>query len=75
MGRKESHNILDLMARIKIVKGENFVTIENTKSLTNQELIQLIPYMMDQSFIKTCNNVNVLVDSKCSKEVDSLLKE
>ncbi|WP_226673437.1 GNAT family N-acetyltransferase [Rossellomorea aquimaris] len=73
--RKKSHNISDLMARIHIVKGKNFVTIENTKTLTNLELLELIPYMMDQSFIKTCGNVNILVDCQCSKEVVSLLKE
>ena len=65
----------DLMARIKMVRGENFITIENTKNLTNQELIQLIPYLMRKSSIKTCKNVHILVDSQCSKEVASLLKE
>ncbi|UXH44022.1 GNAT family N-acetyltransferase [Rossellomorea vietnamensis] len=65
----------DLMARIKLIKGENFVTVENTKNLTDQELIQLIPYLMRESSINTCKNVNILVDSQCSKEVDSLLKE
>ncbi|MCA1057642.1 GNAT family N-acetyltransferase [Rossellomorea aquimaris] len=75
MRRKEFHNLSDLMERVKFVRGENFVTIENTKSLSNQELIELIPYMMGQSFIKTCESVNILVDSQSSEEVDSLLKE
>ncbi|WP_061809451.1 hypothetical protein [Rossellomorea vietnamensis] len=65
----------DLMARIKMIKGENFVTVENTKNLTDQELIQLLPYLMRKSSVKTCKNVNILVDSQCSKEVVSLLKE
>jgi hypothetical protein len=65
----------DLMARIKMIKGENFVTVENTKNLTDQELIKLLPYLMRKSSIKTCKNVNILVDSQCSKEVVSLLKE
>ncbi|PFA69199.1 hypothetical protein CN378_04810 [Bacillus sp. AFS015802] len=75
MQRKKSHNTSNLMAKIKIVKGANFVTIEHTKSLTNLELLELIPYMMDQPFIKTTEIVNILVDGQCSKEVDSLLKE
>jgi hypothetical protein len=39
---KKSQSNSNLLARIKIVKGENFVTIEDTKSLANQELIELI---------------------------------
>jgi hypothetical protein len=72
---KKSHNISALMARIKLVKGENFVTIENTQNLTDQELIALIPQLMKQSIIKAVRNVNILVDSKFSKKATSLLGE
>lgn len=72
---KKSQSNSNLLARIKIVKGENFVTIEDTKSLADQELIELITYLMGQSFIKNCKNVNILVNSKFNKEVDFLLIE
>ncbi|MCA1063728.1 GNAT family N-acetyltransferase [Rossellomorea sp. AcN35-11] len=75
MGRKESLNITDLMARLKMVKGENFITIENTTSLTNPELIELIPCIMEKPFIKSCKNVNILVDSEINQEVVSLLTD
>ncbi len=75
MDRKKSYNASELMAKIKLVKGENFVTIEHTKSLTDQELIDLIPYLMNQSFIKASKNVNILVDRKFSKETATLLSE
>lgn len=75
MMRNKPYNLSELLAKVKIVKGENFVTIENTKTLTNSELLELIPYMMDQPFIKTCENVNILVDHQCSKEIFTLLQE
>ncbi|MFL8937171.1 GNAT family N-acetyltransferase [Rossellomorea oryzaecorticis] len=75
MDRKQSHNVSDLMAKIKLVKGENIVTIEHTSSLTDQELMELIPYLMKQPFIQTSKNVNILVDRKFSKETATLLKE
>ncbi|MCM3124502.1 MULTISPECIES: GNAT family N-acetyltransferase [unclassified Mesobacillus] len=72
---KKSQSNSNLLERIKIVKGENFVTIEDTKSLANQELIELITYLMGQSFIKNCKNVNILVNSKFNTEVDFTLIE
>lgn len=62
-----------LLEKVKIVKGDSYVTIEDTKNLSNQELIDLLTDLMDQSFIKTAKNVSILVDSKFNKEIDSLL--
>src|SRR5699024_44732 len=53
----------------------NFVTIEDTKNLTNQELMKFIRYLRDQPFIKTAKNVNILVYSKFNNEVELLLKK
>jgi hypothetical protein len=64
-----------LLETIKLVKGESFVTIEDTKLLTNKEFIDLLPYLMDQPYIKTTKNVNILVDCKFTNEVDMLLEE
>ncbi|OAT81894.1 hypothetical protein A6P54_10290 [Bacillus sp. MKU004] len=75
MDRKQSHNVSDLMAKIKLVKGENFVTIEHTSSLTDRELMELIPYLIKQPFIQTSKNVNILVDRNVSKKAASLLEE
>jgi hypothetical protein len=64
-----------LLEKIKIVKGESFVTIEDTKLLTDKEFIDLISYLMNQTYINTAKNVNILVDCKFNNEVDLLLKE
>jgi uncharacterized protein YehS (DUF1456 family) len=64
-----------LLEKIKIIKGEGFVTIEDTKLLTDKEFIDLISYLMNQTYINTAKNVNILVDCKFNNEVDLLLKE
>lgn len=64
-----------LLEKIKIIKGESFVTIEDTNHLTDKEFIDLIPFLMDQPYVKTAKNVNILVDWKFNNEVDLLLKE
>jgi hypothetical protein len=64
-----------LLEKIKIIKGEGFVTIEDTKLLTDKEFINLISYLMNQPYINKAKNVNILVDCKFNNEVDMLLKE
>jgi hypothetical protein len=73
MGIKDTQHNSGLLEKVKIVKGDSFVTIEDTKNLTNQELMELITYLMGQSFIKNTKHVNFLVDSKVNKEIESLL--
>ncbi|GGK08489.1 N-acetyltransferase [Lentibacillus kapialis] len=74
MGTESKHKTA-LLEKIKIVKGDNFVTIEDTKNLTNQELMELVTYLRDQPSIKTAKNINILVNSKFNKEVESLLQK
>jgi hypothetical protein len=64
-----------LLEKIKIIKGEGFITIEDTNHLTNKEFNDLIPFLMDLPYVKTAKNVNILVDCKFNNEVDILLKE
>lgn len=59
--------------KVKVVKGENFVTIEDTKNLTEHEFISLVTDLMNQSAIKNTKNVNILVESKFSEKVDLVL--
>lgn len=61
--------------KIKIVRGFNFVTIEDTKNLTNEELVELLTNLMEGSSIEAVPIVTILIDSHCSHAVHSLLKE
>ncbi|SDK36105.1 GNAT family N-acetyltransferase [Sediminibacillus albus] len=74
MELEESQNKPDLYKKIKIVKGEGFITIEDTKKLTNQELMELIEDLRDKSFIKAAKNVNIVFNNQINKEVDFLLR-
>ncbi|GAA0596476.1 GNAT family N-acetyltransferase [Virgibacillus siamensis] len=65
----------DLYKKIKVVKGENFVTIEDSKNLAEYELIRLINDLMNQSDVKNTKNINILVESKFSEQVDSELRQ
>ncbi|MEL3971901.1 GNAT family N-acetyltransferase [Rossellomorea oryzaecorticis] len=64
-----------LLEKIKIIKGEGFVTIEDTNHLTNKEFNDFIPFFMNLPYVKTAKNVNILVDSKFNNEVDIMLEE
>jgi hypothetical protein len=70
---RDTEHHAELLQKVKIVKGDSFVTIEDTKKLTNEELIELIPYLMRQSFVKNTKNVNFLVDSKFNNDIETLL--
>ena len=59
----------------KLVKGANFVTIEDTKDLSEEELADLITNWMEQPFTKRVSHLNILVNSKFSTEIDLLLME
>lgn len=59
----------------KLVKGANFVTIEDTKDLSEEELADLITNWMEQPFTKRVSHLNILVNSKFSTEIDLLLIE
>ncbi|MCA1063841.1 GNAT family N-acetyltransferase [Rossellomorea aquimaris] len=61
----------DVLKKVKVVKGYNFITIENTKNLTKQEIIRLL----NQPFMETTKNINILVESDFNSEVDHILKK
>ncbi|WP_455675749.1 hypothetical protein [Pradoshia sp.] len=53
-----------------IVKGANFVTIEDTKQLSEDELADLITSLMEQPYAKGVSHLNILINSKFSKEIE-----
>lgn len=61
--------------KIKIVRGESFITLEDTKHLAEGELTDLITYLSKQPFTKDTFHLNILVHSKFSKEIGWLLKK
>ena len=57
----------------KIVRGANFVTIEDTKDLSEDELADLITTRMEHLFTKGISHLNILVNSKFSSKIERLL--
>ncbi len=72
---KSQTSIEDVYKKIKIVKGDQFVTIEDTKNLTNQEMLCLVADLVNKPYIQHAKNVTILVDSKFNEKVESLLLE
>ncbi|XXM72531.1 GNAT family N-acetyltransferase [Lysinibacillus sphaericus] len=65
---------VDLLDKVKTIKGENFVTIEGTIDLSHTELIDLISFLMNQDDIKKTKIVNIQVDNKFKSGVHELLE-
>ncbi|PQD93644.1 hypothetical protein CYL18_18825 [Pradoshia eiseniae] len=57
----------------KIVRGANFVTIEDTKQSSEDELADLITNLTEQPFTKGVSHLNILVNSKFSPKIERLL--
>ncbi len=66
---------LDIYAKVKIVKGDNFVTIEETKGLTTEEMIAFITNFIDDLELWEIPNVNIMVNSKFTEEVYEVLQD
>ncbi|WP_077325017.1 hypothetical protein [Virgibacillus siamensis] len=62
-----------LYEKIKIVKGDNFVTIEDTKNLSEHEFISLVTDFLNQPAIKNTRHVSILIASKFSDNADEFL--
>lgn len=62
-----------LYAKVKFVEGENFITIEDTGNLTNDEMKKLITHLADEPYINEFPNVTILASSKFNNEVNSHL--
>ncbi|SFA96134.1 Acetyltransferase (GNAT) family protein [Lentibacillus halodurans] len=65
---------LAIYRKVKIVEGENFVTIEDTKNLAEVEMIELVRHFMEDLAFEEVSSVNVLVNSQFSESVDRLLE-
>jgi len=70
---KSQTSIDDVYKKIKVIKRDQYVIIEDTKNLTNQEMIGLIPELMNNPYIQHAKYVTILVDSKFNDTVEPLL--
>ncbi|WP_430786698.1 GNAT family N-acetyltransferase [Virgibacillus flavescens] len=64
-----------LYGKVKFVEGENFVTIEDTKHLSDQEMLKLIDYLVDEPYINHFQNVTILASDKFNTEVSTHLAD
>jgi|GEM_PF-3509682 len=68
MGQKQN-----LYEKIKFVIGDNFITIEETGHLTDQDLCQLTDLLVTDKDIQQVDNLTILVNSDRSTEVQKYL--
>ena len=61
--------------KVKIVKGANFISIEDTKYLSEEELTEFIIDLMEQPCVNAIRYLNILVNSQFSPEIEWLLQE
>ncbi|WP_164667448.1 GNAT family N-acetyltransferase [Virgibacillus doumboii] len=66
---------LDIYRKVKIVEGEKFVTIEDTKSLGEDEMVEFVTHFIDDLAFEDVPSVNVLVNNRFSEKVERMLKE
>ncbi|WP_209480541.1 GNAT family protein [Virgibacillus litoralis] len=75
MGPEGTIGKLEIYAKVKILKGENFVTIEETKALSAEEMIAFITNFIDDLELGEIPNVNIMVNSKFTEEIYELLQD
>ena len=63
----------DVYKKLKIIKRDRFIVIDETKKLTNQEMLFLIPDLVNKPYIQNAKNVTILVDGKFNSTVEALL--
>ncbi|MBM7587764.1 hypothetical protein JOC86_004338 [Bacillus pakistanensis] len=63
----------NIYQKVKSIVGENFVTFEDTKYLTENEMKQFIDYILEDSMFSNKKFINVLVHRKFSRHIDQLL--
>ncbi|MBD1221828.1 GNAT family N-acetyltransferase [Virgibacillus halodenitrificans] len=66
------HKIAD---KLKFVEGANFVTIEDTKNVSKDELVYFIQHLDLLPNIRNAANVNILVDGEFSEAVEDYLNK
>ncbi|WP_407270795.1 GNAT family N-acetyltransferase [Radiobacillus sp. PE A8.2] len=64
-----------LYEKVKIVVGEKFATIENTKVLTEEELLAIIASYANHPAYKELPNLSILVNDKFSSRVDQFSQQ
>jgi hypothetical protein len=64
-----------LYEKVKFVKGANFVTVENTKELSVEEMLDLIYYLLQDSMFEKLTYLNILVHSKFPGNVEEYLQK
>ncbi|MCA1012748.1 GNAT family N-acetyltransferase [Halobacillus halophilus] len=64
----------NLYEKVKFVIGDNFITIEETGRLTDQELCQLTDLLVSDKDIQQEDNLTILVNSARSAEVEKYLE-
>lgn len=66
---------LPIYEKVKIVEGENFVTIEDTKNLEEEEMVEFVHHFMDDLAFANVPSMNVLVNSHFSGVIDRVLED
>ncbi|AIF45229.1 hypothetical protein [Virgibacillus sp. SK37] len=64
-----------IAAKLKFVEGANFVTVEDTKNVSEDELVYIIQHLDLFSNIRNAENVSILVDEKFTETVGGLLNK
>ncbi|MFD1040467.1 hypothetical protein ACFQ3N_18995 [Virgibacillus byunsanensis] len=71
----EMLNRQDLYEKVKLVKGKDFLTIEDTEELNTEEMLYLISHLITDPSVKEISSLNILVNSKFTDRVDFYLKK
>ncbi|MCA1054046.1 GNAT family N-acetyltransferase [Rossellomorea aquimaris] len=69
------YNTSVLMSKLKIVQGHQFITIEDTSGLTQEEMMVVIPHLLNQASFDSVQNLTILVHEKFNHGVEQLLKD
>ncbi|WP_102029204.1 GNAT family N-acetyltransferase [Salirhabdus sp. Marseille-P4669] len=69
----EQHKRDYLYEKVKWIKGYDFITIENTKELSEEEVLLFLKCLREDTSMRKYNNVHILIDDKFSNQVDQEL--
>ncbi|MFC4558216.1 GNAT family N-acetyltransferase [Virgibacillus kekensis] len=76
LGRNQTaFDRLSIYEKVKILEGENFVTVEDTKALSPAELQSFIEHFIEDLAFDAIPNINILINSKFPPEVDVVLSK
>ncbi len=69
-----NHQQKPIAEKVKIIQGDNYATIEDTKSLTTEEMKELVNYLEHTPPYHSLPNLKILVNQSFSLEVDKYLE-